>query len=188
MKKYKFMNKGKKPESFHKRWTEADDQQLAELVKKGANATEISKKMGRTRSSIYGRKFTLEIEGTITKTPHGEANALTWATKNRSSVEQPKQEVIQVQEEPVAIKKERKKREPKQIAEPKEKTTKKVVPYTFKLAQYCLRRRRGDFAKVAQITGYTNTFVKSVLDGNFVNERIVNVAYNMTKARKPFII
>lgn len=182
------MNKGKKPESFHKRWTEADDQQLAELVKKGANGTEISKKMGRTRSSIYGRKFTLELGGTITKTPHGEANALTWATKNRSSNEQPKEEVVQVQPEPVAVKKERKKREPKQTMEVKEKvSSKKSVPYTFKLAQYCLRRRRGDFAKVAQMTGFTNTFVKGVLDGSYVNERIVNVAYNLAKTRKPFI-
>ena len=151
MKKYKFMNKGKKPESFHNRWTEADDQQLAELVKKGSNATEISKKMGRTRSSIYGRKFTLEIEGTITKTPHGEANALTWATKNRNSVEQPKQEVIQVQEEPVAIKKERKKREPKQTVEPKEKNTKKVDPTPLSLPNTACVAEEGTLQRLPRL-------------------------------------
>jgi hypothetical protein len=182
------MTKNTKPANFHQRWTEADDQLLTELVQKGKNGTQISKLMGRTRTSIYGRKFTLGIGGIITKTPKGQSNDLTWGTRTKGSTETVAPEVKEVAKEVKPEKAPKAEKKAKEVKEKKTRAPKETHPYTYKLAQYCMRRRRGDFSKVAQITGFSRPFVDSVLNGKCMNERILNVAYNMAKTRKPFII
>lgn len=63
------------------------------------------------------------------------------------------------------------------------KTYKRLTPVQ-KLVVVNARLRRGDMAKVANVTGYSPTTVGSVLEGNSFNDRILNVAYDMTRFRK----
>lgn len=63
------------------------------------------------------------------------------------------------------------------------KTYKKLTPVQ-KLVVVNARIRRGDMAKVANITGFSSTTVRTVLEGRSFNDRILNVAYDMTRQRK----
>lgn len=47
------------------------------------------------------------------------------------------------------------------------------------------RKRRGDVMKVSKATGFSHGYTSLVLLGRHDNERIVNVAYNLFKLRKP---
>jgi hypothetical protein len=189
----------KKPEFLHMRWSEADDRQLTEMVKQGKNGTQISKALGRTRSSVYNRKFVLGLDETMKKTPKGMTNALTFGTKVRTKKEEEVVPEINLAEleaelsrvaqkaEPVKEKAEKKtkieQKGPKVKVETAEKGSTKLK-YGFKLAQYNQRRRRGDFAKIAKSTGFSLGYVSAVLGGMQDNERIVSVAYNMVRSRK----
>jgi len=63
------------------------------------------------------------------------------------------------------------------------KTYKKLTPVQ-KLVVVNARLRRGDMAKVSNITGFSSTTVRTVLEGRSFNDRILNVAYDMTRQRK----
>jgi hypothetical protein len=47
------------------------------------------------------------------------------------------------------------------------------------------RKRRGDVTKVSKAAGFSHGYTSLVLLGRHDNERIVNVAYNLFKLRKP---
>ena len=180
------MAEKKKPAFTHMRWSEADDKLLKELIERGADGTAISKTLGRTRSSIFNRKFILGIEQAMKKTKKGQTNDLTYGTKTRSAEPQPAP-VMEVEETPAPTPTPTKaKKEPKvkvEVTLVKEKGKTKI-PYNFKLAQYNQRRRRGDIAKVAASTGFSQGYVSTVVNGLQDNERIVSVAYNMARGRK----
>jgi|688.fasta_scaffold956230_2 hypothetical protein len=55
--------------------------------------------------------------------------------------------------------------------------------YTQKLASVCFRTRHGDATRVAEKTGFSVAFVSEVLRGNFVNEKIMDAAYDLCKDR-----
>jgi len=178
------MAEKKKPAFTHMRWSEADDKLLKELIERGADGTAISKTLGRTRSSIFNRKFVLGIEQAMKKTKKGQTNDLTYGTKTRSAEPQPAP-VMEVEQAPSPTPTKAKK-EPKvkvEVTLVKEKGKTKI-PYNFKLAQYNQRRRRGDIAKVAASTGFSQGYVSTVVNGLQDNERIVSVAYNMARGRK----
>ena len=63
------------------------------------------------------------------------------------------------------------------------KTYKKLTPVQ-KLVVVNARLRRGDMSKVSNITGFSPTTVRTVLEGRSFNDRILNVAYDMTRQRK----
>jgi hypothetical protein len=63
------------------------------------------------------------------------------------------------------------------------KTYKKLQPVQ-KLVVVNSRLRHGDMSKVAKKTGFSSSTVSSVLEGRTENERILNVAYDMTRNRK----
>ncbi len=63
------------------------------------------------------------------------------------------------------------------------KTYKKLTPVQ-KLVVVNARLRRGDMAKVANMTGYSPTTVGSVLEGRTFNDRVLNTAYDITRQRK----
>lgn len=182
----------KKPEFLHMRWSEADDRQLTEMVKKGKNGTQISKELGRTRSAIYGRKFVLGLGENMKKTPKGQTNALTYGTKVRTQKSEPapKLDLVQLEAElaqDTAKPETKEKKSSKVKVEVTDKNQDKnstKLKYNFKLAQYNQRRRRGDFAKIAKSTGFSLGYVSAVLGGMQDNERIVSVAYNMVRGRK----
>ena len=46
------------------------------------------------------------------------------------------------------------------------------------------RLRHGDMSKIAKKVGISSTTVKSVIEGNSDNERVLNAAYNITRSRK----
>lgn len=47
------------------------------------------------------------------------------------------------------------------------------------------RKRRGDVAKVSAASGFSHGYTSLVLLGRHENERIINVAFNLFKLRKP---
>ncbi len=46
------------------------------------------------------------------------------------------------------------------------------------------RKRRGDVAKVSKAAGFSHGYTSLVLLGRHENDRIINVAFNLFKARK----
>lgn len=60
----------------------------------------------------------------------------------------------------------------------------KKLSYMQKIAIINSRRRIGDVTVVASRTGFGNSTVSEVLSGMYMNERIVNQAYDMTRKRK----
>lgn len=63
------------------------------------------------------------------------------------------------------------------------KTYRKLQPVQ-KLVVVNSRLRHGDMPKIARKSGFSSTTVKSVIEGNSSNERILNVAYDLTRSRK----
>jgi hypothetical protein len=63
------------------------------------------------------------------------------------------------------------------------RTYKKLTPVQ-KLVVVNARLRHGDMAKVAKITGFSSTMIKTVVEGRSFNDRILNTAYDMTRQRK----
>jgi len=63
-------------------------------------------------------------------------------------------------------------------------TSYKKLSYMQKIAIINSRRRIGDVTVVASRTGFGNSTVSEVLSGMYMNERIVNQAYDMTRKRK----
>ena len=178
-----------KPSFLHMRWSPADDALLKELILKGCNATQISEVLGRTRSAIFGRKLVLGIPGKIKRTGKGKASPLTWGERAKRKVEftseiQFPEVVDEVPAEIPATPEPKTKAKAKTApaAEPKGKGNK--IPYNVKLAQTNLRRRRGDIRKVAKMTGFSEGFVSTVVNGIQDNEKIMSVFYNMVRGRK----
>ena len=64
------------------------------------------------------------------------------------------------------------------------KSTYKKLKPVQKLVVVNARLRHGDMAKVAKTTGFSSTKVSKVLEGSTENDRILNVAYNLTRSRK----
>lgn len=179
-------DKKHKPAFTNMRWSEADDKLLRELIERGADGTSISNTLGRTRSSVFNRKFVLGIEQAMKKTRKGNTNPLTYNTRVLTKNKQAPQPSLfdipePIMETPVKAKKETKIKS--EVASQKVKGKGKI-PYNFKLAQINMRRRRGDIAKVAAITGFSQGYVSTVINGLQDNERIINVTYNMVRGRK----
>jgi len=59
----------------------------------------------------------------------------------------------------------------------------KKISLTAKLACINSRRRNGDVTKVADRTGFSTSYVSDVLNGHYMNERIINAAYDMSRGR-----
>jgi hypothetical protein len=60
----------------------------------------------------------------------------------------------------------------------------KKLSYIQKIASINARRRMGDVTIVAQRTGFGTSTVSEVLSGMYMNTRIVNKAYDMSRGRK----
>ena len=63
------------------------------------------------------------------------------------------------------------------------RTYRKLTP-TQKLVVVNSRLRHCDMSKVSKKTGFSSSTVSSVLEGRSDNERILNVAYDITRGRK----
>ena len=55
--------------------------------------------------------------------------------------------------------------------------------YLQKVSRINRKLRTGDISNVADSTGFSTTHVSDVLSGKYINERIVNRAYDMTRGR-----
>lgn len=65
------------------------------------------------------------------------------------------------------------------------KTSKRTanLSYSQKISSTKNRLKFGDIKRVAQTSGFSASYVSQVLSGQYKNERIVNVSYNLTKNR-----
>jgi predicted site-specific integrase-resolvase len=59
----------------------------------------------------------------------------------------------------------------------------KRMSYMQKIASINARRRMGDVTIVAQRTGFGTSTVSEVLSGMYMNKRIINKAYDMSRGR-----
>ena len=57
------------------------------------------------------------------------------------------------------------------------------LSYIQKVSRINRKLRTGDISNVATATDYSSTHVSDVLSGKYMNERIVNKAYDMTRGR-----
>ena len=184
--------KTEKPDFMNLRWSENDDQMLRDMIARGIDGSTIAKALGRTRSSIFGRKLVLGIEGKIKRSPKGTATPLTYGKRvlkpkvaEVAEIPTPVAEVVEVPQPTTPEVKAKVKAKPKNKKEVSEvKVEKGRLSQTAKIAQINRRLRRGDVRKVAEKTGFTEGFVSTVISGMFPNERIINFAFNMVRGRK----
>lgn len=177
----------KKPDFLNLPWSKADDQMLKDLISRGSDGNTIARALGRTRSSIFGRKHLLKIEGKIKRTPKGKTDPISFGTKTRKESEPQFTIEFTPTETPKKVKKVSKTSKTSKVKQ--EKTTESKsergrLSQSAKLAHLNRRLRRGDVSKVSEKTGFTNGFVSAVLSGASPNERVVNAAYNMLRGRK----
>jgi hypothetical protein len=57
------------------------------------------------------------------------------------------------------------------------------LTYIQKVSRINRKLRMGDITSVANTTGYSTTHVSDVLSGKYINDRIVNEAYDATRGR-----
>ena len=62
-------------------------------------------------------------------------------------------------------------------------STYQKLTYTQKISRINRKLRVGDISNVAATTGYSTTHVSDVISGKYLNERIVNEAYDVTRGR-----
>jgi hypothetical protein len=62
-------------------------------------------------------------------------------------------------------------------------STYQKLSYTQKITRINRKLRIGDITNVAAATGYSTTHVSDVISGKYLNERIVNEAYDVTRGR-----
>ncbi len=60
----------------------------------------------------------------------------------------------------------------------------KKMSYMQKIASINAKRRMGDVKVIAERTGFGMSTVSEVLSGMYMNKRIVNKAYDMSRGRK----
>jgi hypothetical protein len=60
----------------------------------------------------------------------------------------------------------------------------KKMSYMQKIASINAKRRMGDVKVIAERTGFGTSTVSEVLSGMYMNTRIVNKAYDMSRGRK----
>ena len=60
----------------------------------------------------------------------------------------------------------------------------KKMSYMQKIASINAKRRMGDVKVIAERTGFGMSTVSEVLSGMYMNTRIVNKAYDMSRGRK----
>jgi len=60
----------------------------------------------------------------------------------------------------------------------------KRMSYMQKIASINSRRRVGDVKTIAERTGFGTSTVSEVLSGMYMNTRIINKAYDMSRGRK----
>jgi hypothetical protein len=58
------------------------------------------------------------------------------------------------------------------------------MSYMQKIASINAKRRMGDVKVIAERTGFGTSTVSEVLSGMYMNTRIVNKAYDMSRGRK----
>ena len=63
------------------------------------------------------------------------------------------------------------------------KSDKRLTP-SMRLARIASLQRRGDVTKVANLTGYSVSYVSEVLNYKYENNEIINTAYGVMRKRK----
>jgi hypothetical protein len=147
----------KQPSSMNKAWTPEEDQMLVSLIKRQADGVTISNVLGRTRASIMNRKFVLGIEERMKKSPKGTGKNVPLSFRSNG---------VKKSLNPEASK--------KTVSEPvvKEKTI------VYKILFIHRNMRRGDVSEIAKKLGVTVGHVSGVLNGNYENKTIIDLAYD----------
>jgi len=57
------------------------------------------------------------------------------------------------------------------------------LTYLQKVSRINRKLRVGDITNVSNVTGYSTTHVSDVVAGKYINDRIVNEAYDVTRGR-----
>jgi len=84
-----------KAPSLFKRWTKKDDIQLRQMIKEGKNSEEIATALGRTRSSVMGRKSALGIKAKMVPARGSKMPYVSFERERRA--ETLKEEVVPVE-------------------------------------------------------------------------------------------
>lgn len=57
------------------------------------------------------------------------------------------------------------------------------LSYEQKVSRINRKLRVGDISRLSESTGYSKTHVSDVISGKYINDRIVNSAYDLTRKR-----
>jgi hypothetical protein len=80
--------------AIFKRWSKKDDATLRRMIKQGKNSEEIATELGRTRSSIMGRKYSLGIKAKMTPARGSKMPYVAFGKDRRSPEEMMMDEVV----------------------------------------------------------------------------------------------
>jgi hypothetical protein len=61
----------------------------------------------------------------------------------------------------------------------------KKLSYVQKISMINRKLRVGDISRISEETGYSAPHVYEVVSGTYVNERLVNLLYDLTRGRMP---
>jgi hypothetical protein len=61
----------------------------------------------------------------------------------------------------------------------------KKLSYVQKISMINRKLRVGDISRISEETGYSSPHVYEVVSGTYVNERLVNLLYDLTRGRMP---
>lgn len=180
----------KKPITHQSSWTPEQETILRNMFAAGNTTAEIAVFLGRTRASVYTRKYQLGLEGRISRSTksqtQGSVRAWTQKKKGKSNPQptlaQPPAPSPQMEIQftlPVQTKRGRVKKSPEGVT-PKLNS---YNNYTYKLAFVNQRKQRGDVKLLAEVCEVHQSFVSRVLDGLFISPEIVDMAFTHCQGR-----
>lgn len=178
----------KKPITHHSSWTPEQEQVLRNMFAAGNSTAQIAVFLGRTRASVYTRKYLLGLEGRITRSTKSQtqASVRAWTKKKRGKskpqptlVPAPSPQMEIQFTPPVQTKRGRVKKSPAGFT-PKLNS---YNNYTYKLAYVNQRKQRGDVKLLSEVCEVHQSFVSRVLDGLFISPEIVDMAFTHCQGR-----
>jgi hypothetical protein len=178
----------KKPITHQSSWTPEQETILRNMFAAGNTTAEIAVFLGRTRASVYTRKYQLGLEGRISRSTksqtQGSVRAWTQKKKGKShtNVDTTPAPTPQMEIQftpPVQTKRGRVKKSPEGVT-PKLNS---YNNYTYKLAFVNQRKQRGDVKLLAEVCEVHQSFVSRVLDGLFISPEIVDMAFTHCQGR-----
>lgn len=180
----------KKPITHHSAWTPEHDKILRNMFAAGNTTAQIAVFLGRTRASVYTRKYLLGLDGRFNRSTKSQTQACVrnWTQKKkRNSLVNPTLTLppttspqMEIQfTSPVKTKRGR----PRKVTGKETPKVNAFNNYTYKLAFVNQRKQRGDAKLLSEVCEVTQGFISRVLNGLYISPEIMDMAFTHCQGR-----